>query len=690
MSEASSSNRPPVEEAFEAPTIPPNPRQVVAVRTDVRLQLADYELIREMARGGMGVVYEARQKSVDRLVAVKMMLTGEFADAAEIERFRTEVSAAGALDHPNIVPIYEVGQDAGRPFFSMKLIDGGSLSGRKMTQKEAAATVAVVARAVHYAHQHGIIHRDLKPANILLDRTGRPYVTDFGLAKKLNSDSGMTRTGVLMGTPAYMPPEQAGGRSRDITTLVDVYSLGAILYELLAGQPPFQAETAVDTVLRVLDKEPTPPHALNPLVDRDLEAVCLKCLAKDPGHRYASAALLADDLHRWLAGDPVSVEPPSGLIVMRRWMRKNFGPARRILVLSLVFAGLLSLLPLSVVRDAAGEVQAVYQTNFPTLEPPRALRLLFSLPTRPLRVVGWSASLVFILFIGMIVARAFRSSDVTGAIRIGAAMGLATATFALLLGFGWVEVLGNALRPTQSDLNLLYDAVRASEKGTLQGQRMARQVLSARYPDLQDDAQPVRATLNKVVFDTIAGIPGGIWAGLGTTLLLIFLPCVGQTALATHLHLGERRSSAYWKKRSKGEMARAVGRYLEVVLPTSLVLLLVGGAARDLSVWGQALAVPGGLQVLLIIPAMVVGVLSIPPRWPSGVRYAIYAAVALFVLLALFRRDVGDPMIHAAAVLMALSAVAIVGLVRDWSKRARALLSGAVVLAGVGLHFLAG
>jgi eukaryotic-like serine/threonine-protein kinase len=690
MPETSPSNPPPVAESLEAPTIPPNPRQVVAVRTDVRPQLADYELIREMARGGMGVVYEARQKSVDRLVAVKMMLLGEFADAAEIERFRMEVSSAGALDHPNIVPIYEVGQDAGRPFFSMKLIDGGSLSGRKMTQKEAAATVAAVARAVHYAHLHGIIHRDLKPANILLDRAGHPFVTDFGLAKRLDADSGMTRTGVLMGTPAYMPPEQAGGRSRDITTLVDVYSLGAILYELLTGQPPFQAETAVDTVLRVLEKEPTPPHALNPLVDRDLEAVCLKCLAKDPAHRYASAALLADDLDRWLAGDPVSVEPPSGLIVMRRWMRKNFGPSRRVLVLSVVFAGLLSLLPLSVIRDAAGEVSKVYEASFPTLEPPRALTLLLSLPTRPMRVVGSSASLVLILFIGVIVARVFRPSDLTGAIRIGAATGLATATFALLLGFGWVEVLANALRPALPDLNRVYDAVNASEKGTQHGQRMARQVLWARYPDLEDDAHPVRATLNKVVFDTIAGIPAGIWAGLGTTLLLIFLPCVGQTALATHLHLGERRSSAHWKDRPTREMARAVARYLEVVLPTSLVLLLVGGAARDLSVWGQALAVPGGLQVLLIIPAIVVGVLSIPPRWPAGVRYTIYAAVAVFVLLALFRHDVGDPMIHAAAVLMALSAVAIVGVIRDWSKRVRALLCGAVVFAGVGLHFLVG
>jgi hypothetical protein len=422
----------------------------------------------------------------------------------------------------------------------------------------------------------------------------------------------------------------------------------------------------VDTVLRVLEKEPTPPHALNPLVDRDLEAVCLKCLAKDPQHRYASAALLADDLDRWLAGDPVSVEPPSGFIVIRRWMRKNFGPARRVLVLSLVFGGLLSLLPLSVVRDAAGEVREVYQTSFPTREPPRALMLLFSLPTRPLRVVGWSGSLTFILFIGVIVARVFRPSDLTGAIRIGAAMGLATATFALLLGYGWVEVIGNTLRPTLPDLNLVSDAVGASEKGTQHGQRMARQVLSARYPDLEGEPHPIGATLNKVVFDMIAGIPAGIWAGLGTTLL------------------------AYWGERPKRKLAGALARYLEVALPTSLVLLLLGGAARDLSVWGQALVVPGGLQALLIIPAMVVGVLSIPPRWPASVRYTIYAAVAVCVLLTLFRQDVGDPMVHAAAVLMALCAVAIVGLVRDWSMRLRATLSGAVVLAGVGLHFLAG
>ena len=532
------------------------------------------------------------------------------------------------------MPIYEVGEEAGRPFFSMKLIDGGNLSGRKMTPKQAAATVAVVARAIHFAHQHGIIHRDLKPANILVDGAGHPYVTDFGLAKKLAADSGMTRTGVLMGTPAYMPPEQAGGRSRDITTLVDVYSLGAIVYELLTGRPPFQAETAVDTVLRVLDQEPTAPHLLNPSLDRDVEAVCLKCLTKDPQHRYASAALLADDLERWLAGDPVSVQPPSGLIVMRRWIRKNFGPARRVLVLSLVFAGLLSLLPLSVVRDFAGEVGQVYDASFPTLEPPRVLALLFLLPSRALRLTGWCALLAFTLVIGVIVARVFRPKDVTAAIRIGGAMGFATATFALLLGYGWVEVVNSTLRPGLSDLTLLYDAVGAPEKGAEHGQRMARQVLSARYADLELDRRPIGATFDKVVFDMTSRIPAGIWGGLGTTLLLILLPCVGQTVLATRLHLGEGRSSEYWRQHSKRDKAAAVARYLEVACPTSFVVLLVGGALRDLSAWGYALAVPGGRQVLLLIPTMAVAVLSIPPRWPASVRYSVYAGVGVFLLCA--------------------------------------------------------
>jgi tRNA A-37 threonylcarbamoyl transferase component Bud32 len=273
----------------------------------------------------MGVVYRARHRTLNRIIALKLMAAAELASPDFIKRFRTEAEAAASLDHPHIVPIYEVGEDDGRPYFSMKLIDGGPLDKQKLPLPPAAAAklVATIAQAVHYAHQRGILHRDIKPGNILLDSSGEPHLTDFGLAKLVGRNSTITRTIAVLGTRAFMSPEQAAGKTKELTTAADVYGLGAVLYELLTGQPPFVGGTTMETVRQVLDNEPKRPSLLNPQVDRDLETICLKCLEKYPPRRYGSAEALADDLEPWIQHEPILARPVGTVERIVEWVRRN-------------------------------------------------------------------------------------------------------------------------------------------------------------------------------------------------------------------------------------------------------------------------------------------------------------------------------------------------------------------------------
>ncbi len=339
--------------------------------TGTRLRyFGDYELVEEIARGGMGVVFKARQVSLNRLVALKLISAGALATPDLVKRFKAEAETAASLAHPNLVPIYEIGEHHGQHYFSMGLIEGPNLreaigdrrsktedgrselgdrrSGRIEDREPPAATrsrspisdlrspipdlrspataarlVATLARAVHYAHQRGVLHRDIKPGNILLDAAGQPHLTDFGLAKLVQKESTLTHTYAVLGTPAYMAPEQARGDAKAVTTAADVYGLGAVLYELLTGSPPFAGGTSMETIRQVLDQEPRRPSFWNPAVDRDLETICLKCLEKDPGRRYSSAGALAEDLERWLGHEPILARPATRFEVVRKWVRRR-------------------------------------------------------------------------------------------------------------------------------------------------------------------------------------------------------------------------------------------------------------------------------------------------------------------------------------------------------------------------------
>ena len=303
---------------YDSETLPLHGAENPARASD-ETHFSDYVLVDEVGRGGMGVVYRARQKSLGRTVALKMILAGELATAEEVARFKKEALAAAHLAHPGIVPIYEVGDENGQHFFTMAFIEGESLADRvaagPLEPRWAAALFVKVAAALQYGHDHDVVHRDLKPANILLDQNDEPMVSDFGLAKMVGSGASLTGTGQVIGTPGFMPPEQAGGRSRDITPITDVYSLGATLYCGLTGRPPFQAANAIETILQVREQDPLPLRLIDPSIPRDLEAICLKCLRKMPAQRYGSMSELKSDLEAFLEGAPVSARQGSTPVV---------------------------------------------------------------------------------------------------------------------------------------------------------------------------------------------------------------------------------------------------------------------------------------------------------------------------------------------------------------------------------------
>src|SRR5437660_656440 len=307
-------------------------------RTKILSEFGDYELLEEIGRGGQGVVYRAHQKSLNRIVALKVIGLGPWTTETHLKRFRREAEAAASLEHPCIVPIYEVGEREGCCYFSMKFVEGGQLDEvvrrEPMPIRRAVELIAKVARTVHYAHEHHILHRDIKPGNILLDAKGEPHLTDFGLARLLETESTVTRTMEVLGTPSYMAPEQAVGNNAAVSGATDVYGLGAVLYQLLTGHPPFAGGTTFETIKLLLDTEPRQPRLLNPKIGRDLSTICLKCREKNPKRRYSSAFALAEDLDRWLKHEPILARHPGIIGRSRKWMRRN--PSSALLAACLV------------------------------------------------------------------------------------------------------------------------------------------------------------------------------------------------------------------------------------------------------------------------------------------------------------------------------------------------------------------
>jgi serine/threonine protein kinase len=565
---------------IDAPTLAPH---VTAGEILARLpEVPGYELLCELGRGGMGVVYQAQQTKLARLVALKMILSGVHAGEADVARFRTEAEAIARLQHPNIVQIHEIGEHGGVPFFSLEYCGDGSLQSKLKTPwpcRQAAELIRTLARAVQAAHQAGIIHRDLKPANILFLADGTAKVTDFGLAKKIEGGDSLTQTGAVLGTPSYMAPEQAAGDPRRVTTLVDVYALGAILYECLTGQPPFRAATAIDTIVQVLERQPERPTALRPGVDRGLELICLKCLAKEPAKRYASADHLAVDLENWLAGVPISVQPPTVTEVLRLWLRQSFGAAGWTMPIGLLSGFLLSAVVwLLVINPAICKLAPSYWAltghSSPWLAIPGQ-----GIPTWLVSIASLG-SLVVLGTQGLLTAWLVGPRNRQADLAAGLITGLIAAVAFFTLSFGWFAVLAMTFMGTdvETDLWSLSEAAWVETDLAAKAPPLhqptepsPRERLWEKYPRLRDISARgrARAIHEKIDFELMTSIPLGIWFGMLAALgLCVPVSVSGTVAAGASL----RRDGRVW---------RALPAYLELVLPVAVfcahvfVLLLV-------------------------------------------------------------------------------------------------------------------
>jgi hypothetical protein len=546
----------------------------------------DYELLEEIARGGMGVVFKAKQVSLDRTVAVKMILAGQLASPDDVQRFHTEAKAAANLQHPGIVAIHEVGEHEGQHYFSMDYVAGRSLADLvrdgPLPAARAARYVQAVAEAIQYAHAHGTLHRDLKPSNVLLDAADRPRVTDFGLAKQVSTESGVTATGQVLGTPSYMPPEQAAG-SREIGAAADVYSLGAILYHLLTGRPPFQGETALDTLLQVRETEPVPPRLLNPKVPPELETICLKCLEKEPRQRYGSAQELADDAKRFLSGEPIQARPPRLGYVVRLYTRHNFRSYGGLffaalmcplMVLLMLVATALNLMPrLKNATEAYDRLPGIARPWLATLD--------WSAPAWQ-----WGAGLVLgvalisALGLGLLMLPKPRTPAADVASGVGISL------------FVWLGVV-------PSSCLLLSLLVNGPLAAATDGMRLLneREQWTQQYPDLRDvpEAERGRVLVNKLNSDLILGVVLTVSKEIICLLLFVAIVVVAGTLWTGQHHRHSGTSDAVSEEYAPALLPLVTGLFwLLLIFRVGNLHFLGGGRTFLLWLWLPALLSPLG------------------------------------------------------------------------------------------------
>ena len=545
--------------------------------------IANYEILDELGRGGMGVVYKARDLKLDRFVALKMILGGKFASNEEIERFRIEGEAAARLDHPGIVPIYETEEVDGNHFFSMKFVEGRSLLDRldefKSDSNAICELVARIADAVQHAHQRAVLHRDLKPANILVDDQSNPAITDFGLAKRIDGDSELTQTGLVMGTPGFMSPEQAAGQ-KDVTTAADIFSLGAILFWLITGKAPFRGETGIQAVMSTIEGEAPSLKSLVANADQDLDLICQKAMNKEPSRRYSSAAAMAEDLRAWIEGEPLSVRPATAMSTASLWVNKNL---RTVLasVLSGVLCGSLigGIFAVGELQGAAlqehqirelGPDTSTWVSSFIGLRNLSSWWVLLQYLTVPFIAIG--------AFLCVLVAKPkTRESNIVSAVTC--AFAATTVTFMLTAGMGVLN--SYSVSSGERDIEILSTAMWLDDEE----RELAQRALIQRYPGLKEMDQRTRQRriTQKILHDQKSGLLPGIWMAVCIATLFTGVPlaltCVLSGALYREGIRGWEWFGCTWERAAYVLVFfLAVSFWLRPIPPSTIIMLCSLGA----------------------------------------------------------------------------------------------------------------